>query len=249
MKRPTEAAALRFDIVAGLTAAAVVLPKAMAYATVAGCPSRWASTPPLSRWLSTRSSALPGFSASAARPRWRSSRDAARPRGAGRGSCQARHGDGHADRARRRDASRREAAPPRFRRELHLDAGPDGFKAGIGLVIVLDQVPKLLGVHITKQGFFRDVLSVVRSVRETSVTTLAVAAATAAWCWSAWSGSGRIRRRHSSRSAGNRRVVVRRSSGRRGLDSGFDPAGLPVPHDARTSRWSCSCCRGRSGSP
>src|SRR4029434_7336664 len=30
--------ALRFDIVAGLTAAAVVLPKAMAYATVAGLP-------------------------------------------------------------------------------------------------------------------------------------------------------------------------------------------------------------------
>ena len=31
-------AALRFDVVAGLTAAAVVLPKAMAYATVAGLP-------------------------------------------------------------------------------------------------------------------------------------------------------------------------------------------------------------------
>jgi MFS superfamily sulfate permease-like transporter len=31
-------AALRFDLVAGLTAAAVVLPKAMAYATVAGLP-------------------------------------------------------------------------------------------------------------------------------------------------------------------------------------------------------------------
>ena len=30
--------ALRFDVVAGLTAAAVVLPKAMAYATVAGLP-------------------------------------------------------------------------------------------------------------------------------------------------------------------------------------------------------------------
>jgi MFS superfamily sulfate permease-like transporter len=29
-------AALRFDVIAGLTAAAVVLPKAMAYATVAG---------------------------------------------------------------------------------------------------------------------------------------------------------------------------------------------------------------------
>src|SRR5881227_1016224 len=31
-------AALRFDIIAGLTAAAVVLPKAMAYAAVAGLP-------------------------------------------------------------------------------------------------------------------------------------------------------------------------------------------------------------------
>ena len=37
-----------------------------------------------------------------------------------------------------------------------------GFKAGIGLVIVLDQVPKLLGIHITKQGFFADVLSVAQ---------------------------------------------------------------------------------------
>jgi hypothetical protein len=27
-----------------------------------------------------------------------------------------------------------------------------GFKAGIGCVIVLDQLPKLLGIHITKQG-------------------------------------------------------------------------------------------------
>src|SRR5258708_5235095 len=35
---PSGAGALRFDIVAGLTAAAVVLPKAMAYATVAGLP-------------------------------------------------------------------------------------------------------------------------------------------------------------------------------------------------------------------
>ena len=32
-----------------------------------------------------------------------------------------------------------------------------GFKAGIGLVIVLDQVPKLVGIHITKQGFFHDI--------------------------------------------------------------------------------------------
>ncbi|MFZ1828470.1 MAG: SulP family inorganic anion transporter, partial [Candidatus Competibacteraceae bacterium] len=36
--RPPSSTALRFDVVAGLTAAAVVLPKAMAYATVAGLP-------------------------------------------------------------------------------------------------------------------------------------------------------------------------------------------------------------------
>jgi len=35
---PTGASTLRFDVVAGLTAAAVVLPKAMAYAAVAGLP-------------------------------------------------------------------------------------------------------------------------------------------------------------------------------------------------------------------
>jgi anti-anti-sigma factor len=45
-------------------------------------------------------------------------------------------------------------------------------------VIVLDQVPKLLGVHITKQGFFRDVFSVAQQVPETSLITLAAAAAT-----------------------------------------------------------------------
>ncbi len=53
-----------------------------------------------------------------------------------------------------------------------------GFKAGIGMVIVLDQVPKLLGIHITKHGFFLDLLDVVRHVPEASLLTVAVAAAT-----------------------------------------------------------------------
>ena len=53
-----------------------------------------------------------------------------------------------------------------------------GFKAGIGLVIVLDQVPKLLGIHITKQGFFLDVVSVAQHLPQTSMITLAVALAT-----------------------------------------------------------------------
>ena len=53
-----------------------------------------------------------------------------------------------------------------------------GFKAGIGFVIVLDQVPTLLGIHITKQGFFADLFSVVQHLPATSTMTLGVAAAT-----------------------------------------------------------------------
>jgi SulP family sulfate permease len=53
-----------------------------------------------------------------------------------------------------------------------------GFKAGIGMVIVLDQIPKLLGIHIDKQGFFRDIMNVGRHVPETSLITLGVGAAT-----------------------------------------------------------------------
>lgn len=50
-----------------------------------------------------------------------------------------------------------------------------GFKTGSGLVIVLDQVPQLLGRHITKQGFFHDLLSFVQHLPDTSILTLAAA--------------------------------------------------------------------------
>ncbi len=53
-----------------------------------------------------------------------------------------------------------------------------GFKAGIGLVIVVDQVPKLLGIHIDKEGFFSDILSIAGHVPDTSVATFVVAVAT-----------------------------------------------------------------------
>ena len=52
-----------------------------------------------------------------------------------------------------------------------------GFKAGIGLVIVLDQMPKLVGIHMTKQGFFRDIASLAQHVPEASLITFAVASA------------------------------------------------------------------------
>ena len=55
-----------------------------------------------------------------------------------------------------------------------------GFKAGVGFVIVVDQLPKLLGIHIHKEGFFRDVASIVAHVPDLSWPTLTVALGTLA---------------------------------------------------------------------
>jgi high affinity sulfate transporter 1 len=49
-----------------------------------------------------------------------------------------------------------------------------GFKSGIGLVIVVDQIPKLLGIHIEKSGFFRDVLSIAGHLPSASLATILV---------------------------------------------------------------------------
>ena len=53
-----------------------------------------------------------------------------------------------------------------------------GFKAGIGVVIVLDQIPKLLGTHIHKGAFLQNLLFTVRSLPETKLITLAVGVCT-----------------------------------------------------------------------
>jgi len=55
-----------------------------------------------------------------------------------------------------------------------------GFKAGLGVVIVVDQIPKLLGIHIQRGGFFENIASIVRGSPESSLPTLAVAASTLA---------------------------------------------------------------------
>jgi len=52
-----------------------------------------------------------------------------------------------------------------------------GFKAGIGVVIVVDQLPKLLGISIVKEGFFRDVWHIALGTASLSMATLAVGAA------------------------------------------------------------------------
>jgi len=49
-----------------------------------------------------------------------------------------------------------------------------GFKAGIGVVIILDQVPKLLGIHSAKGTFLQNLLSTIRGIPETRLLTLVV---------------------------------------------------------------------------
>lgn len=49
-----------------------------------------------------------------------------------------------------------------------------GFKAGIGVVIVLDQIPKLLGIHITRGTFLQNLLSTIHNIPHTKLITLAL---------------------------------------------------------------------------
>ncbi len=176
---PSGSSALRFDVVAGLTAAAVVLPKAMAYATVAGLPvavglytafipmvvyALLGSSHVLSVSSTTTLAILAGTQLGLVVP------------------------DGDPAKLFTATATLTAlvgamlilARLMRLGFVANFISTPvlTGFKAGIGLVIVLDQVPKLLGIHIAKQGFFVDLLSVVHHLPQTSLLTLAVAAAT-----------------------------------------------------------------------
>ncbi len=49
-----------------------------------------------------------------------------------------------------------------------------GFKAGIGLVIVLDQVPKILGIHIAKGTFSHNILAIAKGFPNASLVTLII---------------------------------------------------------------------------
>lgn len=48
-----------------------------------------------------------------------------------------------------------------------------GFKAGIGIVIVVDQIPKLLGIHFAKGSFFHNIVAMLQAVPHASVATAA----------------------------------------------------------------------------
>ena len=55
-----------------------------------------------------------------------------------------------------------------------------GFKAAIGLVIITDQIPKILGIHFPKASFLHGLLAIFRGIPEASLPTLSVGIVTMA---------------------------------------------------------------------
>jgi high affinity sulfate transporter 1 len=167
---------LRADVVAGLVTAAVVIPKAMAYATVAGLPVQaglytafvpvvlyalLGSARVLSVSTTTTIAILAGANLALVAP----------------------DGDpavllrASATLALMVGAVLALAAVLRVGFLANFISEPvlAGFKAGIGVVIVLDQVPKLLGVHFPKGSFVENQLALLASLPRTSWPTLGVA--------------------------------------------------------------------------
>jgi high affinity sulfate transporter 1 len=50
-----------------------------------------------------------------------------------------------------------------------------GFKAGVGALVLVGQAPKLLGLHVDKSDFLHDVVTLIRALPQTSIPTLLVA--------------------------------------------------------------------------
>jgi len=166
---------LRPDIVAGLTAGAVIIPKAMAYAMIAGLPVQvglYTALVPMviyavlgtSRVLSVSTTttlailtaaqlgqAVPNAEPSAL---LRASATLALLVGAALVlACFLRLG---------------------FVADFISEPVLVGFRAGIGLVIVVDQLPKILGIHFPRGTFVHNVLSTIHNLPRTSLATLAV---------------------------------------------------------------------------
>ncbi len=169
---------LRADLIAGLTSAAVVIPKAMAYATVAGLPVQvglytvfipmmiyavLGTSRPLSVSTTTTIGILTATQLALVAP-------SAAPDELIVAS---------ATLAMLVGALLVLASILRlgFIASFISDPVLTGFKAGIGMVIVLDQAPKLLGIHFDKGGFLENLLALVGHLPETSLPTLLVGGA------------------------------------------------------------------------
>ncbi len=168
----------RPDVVAGLTTAAVVIPKAMAYATIAGLPVQvglYTAFLPIviysvlgsSRVLSVSTTTTLAILTAAELGEVVPSGDAASLLSAS------------ATLTLLVGAMLMLASILRLGFVANFISEPVliGFKAGIGVVIVLDQVPKILGVHFARGTFVQNLLATVHGVPKTSLATLGVGVA------------------------------------------------------------------------
>jgi sulfate permease, SulP family len=168
---------IKLDVMAGLTAAAVVIPKAMAYATIAGLPVQvglytaflpmviyalLGTSRPLSVSTTTTLAILTAAALGDAAP----------------GGDPASLATASATLTLLVGFILVLASLLRLGFVANFISEPVliGFKAGIGLVIVLDQVPKLLGIHFPKGSFFHNILAITRGIPEASMITVAVGA-------------------------------------------------------------------------
>jgi len=164
---------LRFDVVAGITAAAVVIPKAMAYATIAGLPVEVGL---YTAFIPMVIYAILGTS----RPLSVSTTSTIAILVAGELAMFAPEGNPGqlvvvaSTLAFLVGAFLLLAGIFRLGFIANFISDPvlTGFKAGIGLVIVVDQIPKLFGFQIEKGPFFQNILFIFQHLPETSVATL-----------------------------------------------------------------------------
>ncbi|MGE8153067.1 SulP family inorganic anion transporter [Pseudomonas vancouverensis] len=166
---------LKSDVIAGLTASAVVIPKALAYATIAGLPVQvglYTALVPMviyavlgtSRPLSVSTTTTLAILAGSALGQISPEGDTATLLAAS------------ATLALMVGAILIVAGLLRLGFVANFISEPVlvGFKAGIGVVIVLDQLPKLLGTHIDKGSFAHNVLATLQSIGHASLPTVAV---------------------------------------------------------------------------
>jgi high affinity sulfate transporter 1 len=163
------------DVVAGLTAAAVVIPKALAYASIAGLPVEvglYTAFLPMVIYAILGTSRLLSVSTTTTLAIL-----------TGAELAEVAHASDPAALLRTAatltlivGAALVLAAALRLGFLANFISEPVlvGFKAGIGLVIILDQLPKLVGIHIHKGGFFHNIAEVLKGLPGTSLPTLAV---------------------------------------------------------------------------
>jgi high affinity sulfate transporter 1 len=170
---------LRPDVVAGITTASVILPKAMAYATLAGLPVQvglYTVLVPIlvyaflgtSRRLSVSTTTTLGILTAAEVTQFAA--------GGSPGQAVAVA----TTLALAVGAVLILAAVLRLGFVAQFISEPvlSGFKAGIGIVIVVDQIPKLLGIHFPKGSVLQNALSILAHLDERHQATLVLAALT-----------------------------------------------------------------------